>query len=42
MRADNRIVYRIVRDFYGGGTTQTAEIYRQLLKNIIPKIYKPG
>ena len=27
MRADGRIVYRIVRDFYGGGTTQTGEVY---------------
>ena len=27
MRADGRIVYRIVRDFYKGGTTQTTEVY---------------
>ena len=42
MRADGRIVYRIVRDFYGGGTTQTAEVYRRLLEDVIPEIYEPG
>ena len=31
MRADGRIVYRIVRDFYKGGTTQTIKIYFCLL-----------
>ena len=42
MRADGRIVYRIVRDFYEGGITQTAEVYRRLLQDVIPEIYKPG
>ena len=27
MRADGRIVYRIVRDFYEGGRTQITKIY---------------
>ena len=27
MRADGRIMYQIVRDFYGRGTTQTVVIY---------------
>ena len=27
MRADGQIMYQIVRDFYGGGITQTAKIY---------------
>ena len=42
MRADGRIVYRIVRNFYGGGSTQTAEVYRRLLQDVIPEIYEPG
>ena len=42
MRADGRIVYRIVRDFYAGGNTQTAEVYRRLLEDVIPEIYEPG
>ena len=40
--ADNRIVYWIVREFYEGGITQTAEIYHRLLQDIIPEIYEPG
>ena len=42
MRADGQVVYRIVRDFYKGGTTQTAEVYRRLLEDVIPEIYEPG
>ena len=42
MRADGHIVYRIVRDFYQGGTTQTAEVYLRLLQDVIPEIYEPG
>ena len=41
MCADGRIVYRIVRDFYEGSRTQTAEVYRCLLQDVIPKIYEP-
>ena len=42
MRADGRIMYRIVRDFYEGGATQTAEVYLRLLQDVIPEIYEPG
>ena len=42
MRANGRIVYRIVRDFYEGGTTQTTKVYRRLLEDVIPEIYEPG
>ena len=42
MRADSRIVYRIVRDFYGERRTQTAEVYLRLLQDVIPEIYEPG
>ena len=42
MRADGRIIYRIMRDFYEGDKTQTAEVYLRLLKDVIPKIYEPG
>ena len=42
MRADGQIVYRIVRNFYEGGKTQTAQVYLRLLQDVIPEIYKPG
>ena len=42
MRADGRIVYRIVRDFYEGGRTQIIKVYWRLLQNVIPEIYEPG
>ena len=42
MRADGRIVYRIVRDFYQGGATQTAVMYLRPLQDVIPEIYEPG
>ena len=42
MRVDGRVVYRIVRDFYKGGRTQTAEVYWRLLQDVIPEIYEPG
>ena len=42
MCADGRIMYRIIQDFYKEGITQTAKVYRRLLQNVIPKIYKPG
>ena len=42
MRADGRIMYRIVRDFYHGSTTQTAAVYLRLLQDVIPEIYEPG
>ena len=41
IRADGRIVYRIVRDFYQGGTTKTAEVYLHLLQDVISEIYEP-
>ena len=42
MRADGRIAHRIVRDFFEGSKTQTAEAYRLLLQDVISKIYEPG
>ena len=42
LRADGQIVYRIVRNFYGDGSTQTAEVYLRLLGDVIPEIYEPG
>ena len=42
LRADGQIVYRIVQNFYGDGSTQTAEVYFRLLKDVIPEIYEPG